>query len=515
MTLKMDEACETRWKLAALGLAIYAIVIRFLIWRGSGFGGEDAYITMRYAENLAHGNGFVFNLGERVQGSTTPLGTMLVAMGVRLGLDSMSFSRTLGILADGITTFFIARWLARPAYGAKWAGLFAALLWALDRASHEVAVSGMETPLVTLAGVLGFWAVLERRPTLVAVLGATLLLLRIDTVPLVGTLAMCAALRGVRFSRRDAATLCLPPLAWVLFSWVYFGSPLPNSLRAKLWAYPASWHASLGGFENQFGGSIGKLTILLCVAGALILLAQIARSSAAAVSSTSTFWRDERVVLLAAFVWMLVYYGALILGRRPVFYWYLLPPRPYFWMLVVWPFSFAANFFLKKFFRDFRPVTPLWKNSLAAISLAVMMIAASRWQVHRVVPILAVQQQFQNAVIPPLSQFLQQNVRDDERVMLEPIGYIGYFSRRRVLDLVGLVSPEVGASYRTKTPLADMLTRLQPQWLCLRPSEVAALKQQDPSLPEKFYRLEKTFFTLRNRLICCFTALPKLRHWLR
>jgi len=39
---------------------------------------EDALITYRYAQNLAEGNGFVFNIGERVLGTTTPLWALLL-----------------------------------------------------------------------------------------------------------------------------------------------------------------------------------------------------------------------------------------------------------------------------------------------------------------------------------------------------------------------------------------------------------------------------------------------------
>ena len=40
---------------------------------------DDAYITFRYARNLLAGNGFVFNPGERVLGTTTPLFTLILA----------------------------------------------------------------------------------------------------------------------------------------------------------------------------------------------------------------------------------------------------------------------------------------------------------------------------------------------------------------------------------------------------------------------------------------------------
>jgi len=36
---------------------------------------DDAYITFRYARNLADGLGFVYNPGQQVLGTTTPLYT--------------------------------------------------------------------------------------------------------------------------------------------------------------------------------------------------------------------------------------------------------------------------------------------------------------------------------------------------------------------------------------------------------------------------------------------------------
>ncbi|HEX9725550.1 MAG TPA: hypothetical protein VGC53_14820, partial [Vicinamibacteria bacterium] len=48
---------------------------------------DDTYIFLRYAENLANGNGLVFNLGERVEGYTSPLWVLLLGLFSRLGLD--------------------------------------------------------------------------------------------------------------------------------------------------------------------------------------------------------------------------------------------------------------------------------------------------------------------------------------------------------------------------------------------------------------------------------------------
>src|SRR3990172_11426286 len=41
---------------------------------------DDAMISMRYAWNLAHGNGLVWNPGERVEGFTNPLWVGFMAL---------------------------------------------------------------------------------------------------------------------------------------------------------------------------------------------------------------------------------------------------------------------------------------------------------------------------------------------------------------------------------------------------------------------------------------------------
>src|SRR4029450_3610282 len=59
---------------------------------------------------------------------------------------------------------------------------------------------------------------------------------------------------------------------------------------------------------------------------------------------------------------------------------------------------------------------------------------------------------------------------------MEAIGYQGYFSERRVLDLAGLVSPEVVALYRRNAAGAAafhaVLQEMKPDYLVLRSFEV-------------------------------------------
>ena len=50
-----------------------AVLARVVFHHITGFIADDAFITFRYARNLAAGLGFVYNQGEPVMGTSTPL----------------------------------------------------------------------------------------------------------------------------------------------------------------------------------------------------------------------------------------------------------------------------------------------------------------------------------------------------------------------------------------------------------------------------------------------------------
>src|SRR5512141_1854778 len=85
---------------------------------------DDSFITFRYARNLLAGQGFVYNPGERVQGTTTPLYTLLMTgLGALTGGTRAPFpwlALLVNTTADAATCLLLVR-LGRRA-GAEWAG---------------------------------------------------------------------------------------------------------------------------------------------------------------------------------------------------------------------------------------------------------------------------------------------------------------------------------------------------------------------------------------------------------
>ncbi|HEV7666149.1 MAG TPA: hypothetical protein VGQ62_21630, partial [Chloroflexota bacterium] len=111
---------------------------------------DDAYITFRYSRNLAEGLGLVYNPGEWVLGTTTPLWAVLLAGGYRLGLTDLPWLATvLSALCDAGSAALLAglglRMGWRPA-----GALLLGVAWALNPMSIAFANGGMETSLFVL-----------------------------------------------------------------------------------------------------------------------------------------------------------------------------------------------------------------------------------------------------------------------------------------------------------------------------------------------------------------------------
>jgi len=142
---------------------------------------EDALITFRYAQNIADGNGPVFNPGERVEGYTNFLWLVLIALPrAAFGADIETAAVVFGILAAlgcVLVSCFLANRIAaaatppgtepRPALGVA-----AAVLTASAGGLAVYGPSGSEVPLFVLLVLSVGYALAARRPVVAGVLVA-------------------------------------------------------------------------------------------------------------------------------------------------------------------------------------------------------------------------------------------------------------------------------------------------------------------------------------------------------
>ena len=414
-----ESRAPIRFALPALAAAVTGLA--WLPLRG--FVPDDAYIHMQYARHLMNGDGLVFNLGERVYASTSPLWSALLAALGGLGIDleraASGASWVCALLASAVAARFLARVLPpRPA-------VVAALLLALDVWLLRWAGSGMETSLAVLLVVLGFeryvaaepWGA---RPLVPGTWWALAALVRPEAALLPALLALRTALEPASTAHRVRQVLrAFGPFvvlfgAWTAFAAAYYGTPLPVTIHAK-------------SIENQ--GLAGALRNVALMGTELLA---------------------SRPVELVAVV---VGAGAGLLARRPLVRGraHLVPAG---WLLGL-PLFYAVSG-VPGVTRYLVPITPLlvaygWRALVRLVPSPLLLAAAA------LVALSAGTYTYVTHVVPQARTFARGVARTwiaqgrwfaahtppGTRVALRDIGAFAYYSDRPVVDLGGLVSPEM------------------------------------------------------------------------
>lgn len=453
------------WALA-LALAAVAVALRLWVALESGFQVDDAWITYRYAENLAAGEGFVYNPGERVYGTTTPLLTLLLAGADLAGVPLPAASLALALAATAAALGWLAL-LAAPRIGAAWAALVLGLLAVAP--SHVVwSVSGMETALF-VAFLAGAFLAYERgRWTLLGLAAAGAFLTRIDAVVLLAAVAatelLLALLPAAASSdrpapargRRRAALVFLAAVApWLAFALLYFGSAVPQAVWAKTGIYRGlSWERVPDLLHGALDPRLAPwpLELALTLAGAAALLRRPGR-------------------LAAVPVWLAGNAAFLALGQVHLHPWYLAPFHPF--VLLLWGFALAwlarlAAGLAVRFHRGLlarrRPpaATRLSLPARVAAALgATAVIAAAAVPAARI-EARSRQESYETAHAA-IGRYLAERTRPGEVVYAWDIGYVGYLSGREILDFQGIVSPSV-VPYNRRRDYAGVLLDFRPDW---------------------------------------------------
>ncbi len=421
----------TRLERVALLLAL--ALAAALMWPLRGYVTDDTYIHLQYARHLAHGVGPVFNRGERVYGCTSPLWVALLADGMALGADGLQLAHVLGMLATLASVAFFWQLLRRNLHTPA---LIAAgtLAWASHAWMIRWSTSGMETALAVALTLAGFVAFTEgqqwgARPVRTGALWALAALTRPEA-------ALLLVLWGIFLvvdadSRAGALRMAygvIPPLViyggWLLFAWLYFHAVLPQTLSAK-----AAGMALAGRLESF----VRELKIIGATDGLLLLVL-----AAALVAQL----RARRVTRLRAqslvpWAWVLCV-PALYLARGvPVLSRYLVP------LLAV--LAWLAWEWLERVLRGDDPSPARARRLAWAGAIMAALVIAQNVVVWRrtVLPqVTSFSPALQSSLVR-WGRWFGAHAPRDASIATPDIGAIGYFSDRRVVDLGGLVTPQM------------------------------------------------------------------------
>ena len=319
------------WGLAFLGLVFLAWYNRFIQ--------DDAFISFRYARNLVEGNGLVWNPGERVEGYTNFLWTLMIAGGIKLGLDPVMFSQILGLICFALTLVFTYK-LARLIFGRDLAVLTIILL-GTNYSFSAYATGGLETQIqaliFTATAYLLFSAMSrgEWKYSMMAGLSLLLtagLLTRLDSAILAAVVIPAALYQllkqkaGIQVKVAKELLLVIPLVAiisiWFAWKLSYYGDIVPNTYYAKVAAATSPiggmWY--LYSFFTEYW--LGPFLLLGIVAACSRRNGQMS------------------VILSMVVLWMLY---VIKIGGDFMEYRVLVPVLPFIMLIVIWSIRWLAQ----------------------------------------------------------------------------------------------------------------------------------------------------------------------------
>jgi hypothetical protein len=300
---------------------------------------DDAFILLRYAENLAAGHGPVFNVGERVEGFTSPAMVGLEAAFLRLGVEPLLAVKVLGLLF-GLVLLWATMALARELSDSPWARVLAGLLVALHTGVAVACVNGLETaPFAAFVALGLFFHVRGQSARDEGAAGLALALAMLfrpeGGLPLVFVgLSSLWRWRGSADRWRRWVSFALPPLVLVvplyLAKAAWFGSFTPNTLlakvpRAELGARLASGFSYLAEYGTAHYGYLALLALWVLAFKAerrFRFLALLATVWTGYIASVGGDWIPH-----ARFFVPLVPIAAVATATALVFFWRLLGER--------------------------------------------------------------------------------------------------------------------------------------------------------------------------------------------
>ncbi|MEK6751417.1 MAG: hypothetical protein AABZ00_04045 [Chloroflexota bacterium] len=439
--------------------AIYLLTSRFTYT--IGFPLDDSWIHQTYARNLALNSEWAFRAGIPSAGSTAPLWSALLAIGFLFNLSPYLWAYFLGSL----TLFALAilcEWAVRKLVNSyrphfPWVGIFIAFEWHLVWAG----MSGMETLLhgLIVTTVLVLLMTDSHRYLTLGLLTGLSAWVRPDGLTLLGPVLMT-----IFFMEEDMRSRLTAVVRYfigfgslfglyLLFNLAIGGAPMPNTFYAKQAEY-VSWQL------RPIIERLGDMFLQLLVGPSLLLIPGMIGWLVKSI-------RERMWGSLAALIWCVGYFG-LYVSRLPMYQHgrYIMPAMPIFFLFGL--LAFAEFDKSKVFLRYHWVAQTLWRGSVAMLAFGFITLGA-----HSYAQDVAVIE----SEMVVTAKWAAENLPPDAVIAAHDIGALGYFDQHELIDLAGLISPEVIPFIRDEPRIAVFLNEKNADYVIAFPEFYPVLSE--------------------------------------
>ena len=408
-----------------------------------GYLTDDSFIYLQFAKHLVQGKGFSFNAGEPTYGATSPLWVFLLALtGKVLPMEAAAprdaswmpalawVAKAYGAVFHVLTVWLLTR-IGRRLGWDEWTSLGLGLLIAAHAWAMRWALSGMESPLATACVALALYGLagilLQGRPGWGTGISLGLAALARPECHLLAPLGLLAVWAGAERGFRRAVELLggvsLVLLPWLVTAWGWFHTVLPNTAAAKsgAWVRPG---LAIAAIHAAF--QIELVTDALPLALFVLVLAFGSRSTA--LPGT----RGRRLFWSVCAAWPALLILTFALGGVQVVSRYLLPATPCVLLLGMASLRWVVATSAPRRYALALPVFLCAFTLQNALFTCLVGVPSTRAHTRGL-----------RASLVSIGIWARDRTPPGASFAVPDIGAFGYYSDRPVLDLYGLVTPEI------------------------------------------------------------------------
>ncbi|MBN2072067.1 MAG: hypothetical protein JW814_11490 [Candidatus Krumholzibacteriota bacterium] len=410
---------------------------------------DDTYIHMQYARNLVEAGELSFNRGEPTYGATSPLWVLLLATVYRLGGEMALWSRILSLFFGVASIYMVYRFMIAIGMG-SYPSAIASAIFASEAWVIRWSMVGMESSMAVFIVIAAVMAALGatrslRRSMLFGALLFLAYLARPETLLLLPLSLISFSLfrGGAGGARRYGWLLIFIPaiVIWFLVIRDHTGTWFPLTAGAKQGTFDFS--------PVLLTRMLVPVKILSMSVGIAIIVLLLFLTAGIFFNRDLLRVEDEtrRPGLFLALIWIFALPAAYVLIDFQIISRYLIPVSPF---III----FATGSIVIFSGRHIRRRTNLLLTVFAAAVIAQNILFLNLFVVG---PTRDFSRGLEDVLVK-IGIYLSENSDPGDVIAAPDIGAVGYFSGRKILDLGGLVTPEIN-KMRSKVDYETLIER--------------------------------------------------------
>ena len=387
---------------------------------------DDSFITLTYAKNLAAGKGFVYNYPPATLGTTTPLFTFLTAaVALLLPFLTVVEAAILLSVAAWLGTAWVLYLMMRhldfqplPAAIAASVPLLVMQAW--------VGFIGMEIWLFQFWLVLSIYLCLKNKSFYAGLCVGALFLTRGEGVLVGGILFGYLWLNQRKLPIQFVLGAVGLAASWIIYAMIVFGTFIPNTLMAKQAQaqLPYGRNFMVRMMSELLPGYLSQFTFFkVWLLNPYLILAALGLA----------YIVYRRRTLLVFVAWGIAYLVGYTALNPSAYYWYMLH--------IVFILQVLAGVGLAGLLTIRRTLPSPSLKALTGVVTTVLAISLLYFSLSFISRLPNFTGDHRAPVYRALSEWLRENSRPENSVAFIEIGYLGYFTDNRIVDLAGLTDP--------------------------------------------------------------------------